>query len=351
MKERIKLTSQYEEAGVNIHAGETAVEDIKRIVKQTQDANVLSGLGGFGAEYELTSALKGVAEPVLISGTDGVGTKLMLAVEANKHDTIGIDLVAMCANDVLAQGARPLFFLDYIGVGQLDPQRVTTIVKGIAHGCQLAGLSLIGGEMAEMPGIYRNQDYDLSGFAVGMADKSRLLGSQNVQDGDQLIGLKSTGVHSNGFSLVRKIIDDAQLSLTKVYPGLTQPLSDELLTPTKLYYNEVYPLIQAGELHAAANITGGGLADNLGRMIPDNLTAMIDPHSWQVPTIFNILQDAGHVSDSEMQQVFNMGIGMVLVVSQTNLKSVQENLAKQQADFQTIGEVVKRREHAVEYRI
>ncbi|MTV83050.1 phosphoribosylformylglycinamidine cyclo-ligase [Secundilactobacillus folii] len=343
------MTSQYEEAGVNIHAGEEAVDSIKAAVSQTQNSNVLAGLGGFGAEYELTSELGGIKEPVLISGTDGVGTKLMLAVEADKHDTIGIDLVAMCANDVLAQGAKPLFFLDYIGVGQLDPGRVTVLVKGIAKGCKQAGLALIGGEMAEMPGIYHDQDYDLSGFAVGLADKSKLLGSMKVQAGDHLIGLTSSGVHSNGYSLVRKIIADAQLDVNATYDGLQQSLISTLLTPTKLYFADVYPLIQAGQLHAAANITGGGLADNLGRMIPDNLTATVDPASWEVPTIFQILQTAGHVSTSEMRRVFNMGIGMVLIVGDEELTAVQAALDKQQTGYQMIGEVVKRREHAVEY--
>lgn len=344
------MTSQYEQAGVNIHAGEEAVDDIKSIVKQTHDDNVLGGIGGFGAEYELTSEVANLKEPVLISGTDGVGTKLMLAIEANKHASIGIDLVAMCANDVLAQGAKPLYFLDYIGLGELEPEKVTLIVKGIAQGCQEAGLSLIGGEMAEMPGIYRSEDYDLSGFAVGIADKSRLLGSMQVQEGDILVGLNSSGVHSNGYSLVRKIISDAHLDLNKPYPGLKQPLIDELLTPTKLYFRQVYPLIQSGKLHAAAHITGGGLADNLGRMIPDELTALVNPQSWNVPSIFEVLQQVGKVSIAEMRQVFNMGIGMVLVVSPEDIDEVTTALEQQKAGYQTIGKVVKRREQPVQYR-
>ncbi|WP_203650806.1 phosphoribosylformylglycinamidine cyclo-ligase [Secundilactobacillus yichangensis] len=343
------MTSQYEQAGVNIHAGEEAVSEIKQVVSQTHDSNVLSGLGGFGAEYELTSELGHLNQPVLISGTDGVGTKLLLAIEADNHATIGIDLVAMCANDVLAQGAKPLFFLDYIGLGELEPDKVMTIVKGIAAGCRQAGLSLIGGEMAEMPGIYRSKDYDLSGFAVGIADKAQLLGSMKVQEGDVLLGLASSGVHSNGYSLVRKIIADAKLDLKKVYPGLSQPLIDELLTPTTLYYQSVYPLVQANDLHAMAHITGGGLADNLGRMIPAGLTALVNPNSWEVPAIFNLLQDAGDVSLTEMRQVFNMGIGMVLVVSQQNVDKVRSTLNQQKMATQTIGKVVKRREQPVQY--
>lgn len=344
------MTSQYEQAGVNIHAGEEAVQDIKAIVNQTHDSNVLGGLGGFGAEYELTSEVGHLNQPVLVSGTDGVGTKLLLAIEADNHATIGIDLVAMCANDVLAQGAKPLFFLDYIGLGELEPDKVMTIVKGIAKGCQQAGLSLIGGEMAEMPGIYRSKDYDLSGFAVGIADKTRLLGSMRVQAGDFLLGLDSSGVHSNGYSLVRKIIQDTDLDLKKVYPGLKQPLVNELLMPTKLYYQQVYPLIQTGSLHAVAHITGGGLADNLGRMMPSDLTAMIDPESWQVPAIFKVLQDAGKVPLSEMRHVFNMGIGMVLVVPQHRVDDVKAALEQQQTGYQTIGKVVKRLEHPVQYQ-
>lgn len=343
------MASQYEEAGVNIHAGEAAVQDIKEIVNQTHDENVLHGLGGFGAEYELTGLMGQYQQPVLISGTDGVGTKLMLAIAADKHETIGIDLVAMCANDVLAQGAKPLFFLDYLGLGSLDPQRVTTVVKGIAEGCRQAGLSLIGGEMAEMPGIYKNDDYDLSGFAVGLADKAALLGAEKVQAGDVLIGLSSSGIHSNGYSLVRKIVADAKLDLNRTYPTLTQPLIDELLTPTTLYYHSVYPLVQAGQLHAAANITGGGLADNLGRMIPDKLTAEIDTTSWQVPAIFNFLQEQGQISETEMRQVFNMGIGMVLVVPATEVEQVTTTLTQQTTPFQVIGKVVNRREQPVEY--
>lgn len=343
------MASRYEEAGVNIQAGEAAVQDIKEIVNQTHDENVLHGLGGFGAEYELTGLMGQYQQPVLISGTDGVGTKLMLAIAADKHETIGIDLVAMCANDVLAQGAKPLFFLDYLGLGNLDPQRVTTVIKGIAEGCRQAGLSLIGGEMAEMPGIYKNDDYDLSGFAVGLADKAALLGAEKVQAGDVLIGLSSSGIHSNGYSLVRKIVADAKLDLNHMYPTLTQPLIDELLTPTTLYYHSVYPLVQAGQLHAAANITGGGLADNLGRMIPDGLTAEIDATSWQVPAIFNFLQEQGQISEAEMRQVFNMGIGMVLVVPATESEQVITTLTQQATPFQVIGKVVNRREQPVEY--
>lgn len=341
------MPNQYEAAGVNIQAGEKAVDQIKQVVKETQDQNVLSGLGGFGAEYDLTTVISNYRQPVLISGADGVGTKLMLAVESNQHDTIGIDLVAMCANDILAQGARPLYFLDYIGLGKLQPDRVATIVAGIANGCRQAGLSLIGGEMAEMPGIYRGEDYDLSGFAVGIAEKERLFGTESVQEGDVLVGLSSSGLHSNGFSLVRHIIKQRHLDLEDQVSG--SRLIDELLTPTKLYYSDMRPLIDDQLIHAAANITGGGLAGNLARMIPTTLTAKIDTESWHTPSIFNYLQRVGGVSTTDMRQVFNMGIGMVLVVGQSELPQVEATLQQQQTTYNIIGKVVMRHERSVEY--
>lgn len=343
------MTSQYEQAGVNIEAGEQAVDNIKDVVAATQDSNVLHGIGGFGAEYELTALMGQYKEPVLISGTDGVGTKLLLAIQANQHATIGIDLVAMCANDVLAQGAKPLFFLDYLGLGKLESDQVTTVVSGIAEGCKQAGLSLIGGEMAEMPGIYHNGDYDLSGFAVGIADKQALLGSHNVQAGDVLIGLASSGVHSNGYSLVRKILTDAQLDVDRQYDGLPDTLMNTLLTPTVLYDKAVRPLMDSNLVHAAANITGGGIIENLARMIPASFTAEVDEATWTTPAIFNLLQDAGKISQDEMRKVFNMGIGMVLIVSSDRADAVLAQLSQTTIQAQTIGKVVNRRDQPVEY--
>ncbi|KRK49101.1 phosphoribosylformylglycinamidine cyclo-ligase [Secundilactobacillus kimchicus] len=336
----------YEEAGVNIAAGEQAVSEIKEMVKTTHDHNVLAGIGGFGAEYALTDVLAGVPEPVLVSGTDGVGTKLRIAIEMQKHDTIGIDLVAMCANDILTQGARPLFFLDYLGVGQLKPATVKQIVAGIADGCRQSHLSLIGGEMAEMPGIYQGADYDLSGFAVGLVSRRRRLTAERVQADDVVVGLPSNGVHSNGFSLVRHIVETAQLDLHQTYPGFDQPLGLELLTPTKLYYQAVYPLIEAGIVQAAAHITGGGLAGNLARSIPAGLTAVIDRQAWQVPTIFSLLQRAGKIDDDEMRQVFNLGIGMALIVRPEAVQTVLNRVP----NAVVIGKIKKRGETAVELR-
>ncbi|MBW1605733.1 phosphoribosylformylglycinamidine cyclo-ligase [Lactobacillus sp. Sy-1] len=342
------MADQYKKAGVDIESGAQAVNQIKSIVKATQDANVIGGIGGFGAEYSLKDSFAKFKNPVLISGTDGVGTKLLLAIQANLHNTIGIDLVAMCANDILAQGAEPLFFLDYVGVGKLDPSQMKEIVSGIADGCQQAGLSLIGGEMAEMPGIYTNGDYDLSGFAVGIGDKDELLGAANVQAGDVLIGLASSGVHSNGFSLVRKIIKDADLDVHQTYPGFDEPLINALLAPTKLYYHAVNPSIQADLIHSIAHITGGGIADNLSRSIPEHLTAQIDRSSWEVPTLFKALQKWGHLDTNDMDQVFNQGIGMVLVVPKENVAAVEANLTAQKQAYYQIGKVVKRNAAAVE---
>ncbi|UQS86744.1 phosphoribosylformylglycinamidine cyclo-ligase [Nicoliella spurrieriana] len=342
------MADQYKQAGVDIESGAKAVDQIKSIVRATQDANVIGGIGGFGAEYSLKDSFAKFKNPVLISGTDGVGTKLLLAIQADRHTTIGIDLVAMCANDILAQGAEPLFFLDYVGIGKLNPTQIKAIVSGVADGCKQAGLSLIGGEMAEMPGIYTNGDYDLSGFAVGIGDKDELLGADKVQAGDVLIGLASSGVHSNGFSLVRKIIQDAKLDVNQTYPGFEQPLIDALLAPTKLYYHAVNPSIQADLIHSIAHITGGGIADNLSRSIPDNLTAQIDRTTWTVPHLFKALQEWGHLDTSDMDQVFNQGIGMVLVVPPSKVAAVQANLKAQSQTYYQIGKVVNRNRKAVE---
>ncbi|TPR40642.1 phosphoribosylformylglycinamidine cyclo-ligase [Apilactobacillus micheneri] len=344
------MPNEYQKAGVNIDNGIAAVKNISQIVKSTQDKNVISGIGGFGAEYSLANDISNLNNPVLVSGTDGVGTKLLLAIQANQHNTIGIDLVAMCANDILAQGAQPLFFLDYLGVGQLEPNKVKKIVSGIAEGCKQAGLSLIGGEMAEMPGIYQaKEDYDLSGFAVGIADHSLLLSKENVHENDILIGLSSSGIHSNGYSLVRKIIDDANLDLNKQYQEMSEKLINILLKPTKLYYNSVYPLVKSNLINAMAHITGGGIADNLSRMIPENLTAKINHGSWHVPEIFNFLQAKGKLSQHEMDQVFNQGLGMILVVDPKNLKKVINELNARNENYYEIGKVVKRNEQAVEF--
>ncbi|WP_167387275.1 phosphoribosylformylglycinamidine cyclo-ligase [Apilactobacillus quenuiae] len=343
------MSNQYQSSGVNISNGQKAVKSIGQMVQNTQDANVLAGVGGFGAEYSLKNEVSEIKNPVLISGTDGVGTKLMLAIETNKHTTIGIDLVAMCANDILAQGAKPLFFLDYLGIGDLKPEKVKQIISGIASGCEQAGLSLIGGEMAEMPGIYKSDDYDLSGFAVGIANHDKLLGPNRVQEGDVLLGLPSSGIHSNGYSLVRKIVNDNELDLNAKYSGLDGTLIDNLLKPTKLYYKSVYPLIESNLINAAAHITGGGIVDNLARSIPNKLTADVKRNSWPVPAIFNFLKLHGKLDQSDMDEVFNQGIGMVLIVSPDKLKRVINDLKLKNEAFYEIGKVVNRDEQAVKF--
>ncbi|MCF6515049.1 phosphoribosylformylglycinamidine cyclo-ligase [Lactobacillus sp. S2-2] len=334
------MANKYEEAGVDIQNGSKAVLSISKMVESTYDKNVISGIGGFGSEYSLSEINQTFDNPVLISSTDGVGTKLLLAIENNINDKIGIDLVAMCANDILAQGAKPLFFLDYLGVGNLKPDKIKEIISGIVEGCKDSHLSLIGGEMAEMPGIYQSDDYDLSGFAVGVAEKDRLIGADRVSEGDYLIGLPSSGVHSNGYSLVRKIIEDAQLDFNKKYDDLNQSLIDSLLEPTKLYFKTVYPLIERDLVSSIAHITGGGIEDNLSRSIPSNLTAEINRDQWKVPEIFNVLKKYGDLTQADVDQVFNQGIGMILVINQDNYQEVTNLFDLNKEDYYEIGKVV-----------
>ncbi|MCL0329539.1 phosphoribosylformylglycinamidine cyclo-ligase [Apilactobacillus sp. TMW 2.2457] len=331
------LNDQYKAAGVNIEAGAEAVNDIKSVVKSTQDSNVLSGIGGFGAEYAIGSLVKNMSNPVLVSGTDGVGTKLMLAIQNDRNEHIGVDLVAMCVNDILSQGATPMFFLDYLSTGALKPDHVAKIVQGIAEGCKQGHLSLIGGEMAEMPGMYRNKDYDLSGFAVGMVDKDKMLGAQKVSKGDILIGLPSSGIHSNGYSLVRKIIKDNDLNIEEYRDDLKESILDAVMRPTNIYYSDLKPLLDKNVVNAAAHITGGGILDNLARIIPTNLTADVYEKAWHRPAIFDLLQKYGNVNHQEMHSVFNMGIGMILAVNPQNLNVVKKYLGDKGLE---IGEVV-----------
>ncbi|MCL2360555.1 MAG: phosphoribosylformylglycinamidine cyclo-ligase [Defluviitaleaceae bacterium] len=309
------MSNQYKQAGVNIEAGYEAVSRIKKHVDKTKIPGVLGGLGGFGGLFELTSYMAGMKEPVTVSGTDSVGTKVMLAFAMDKHDTIGIDAVAMCVNDVIVVGAKPLFFLDYIGCGKLDPAQAEAIVAGVCEGCVQSGSALIGGEMAEMPGVYKPGEYDLVGFSVGIADKSKLITGENVQAGDVLIGLPSSGVHSNGFSLIRKIIADNNLSLKKTYPGFDKPLGEILMTPTKIYAKEVQALMDTVTVKGMAHITGGGFIENIPRMLPVGRGAVINRGTWDIPAIFPFLQEQGGIDEMEMYNLFNMGIGMVAVVS------------------------------------
>lgn len=297
----------YAAAGVDIDAGNSLIERIKPIVRNTFRPGVLTGLGGFGALFEIPP---GYRHPVLVSGTDGVGTKLKLAMQLNRHDTIGIDLVAMCVNDIIVTGAEPLFFLDYYATGQLAVDTATEVVSGIARGCELAGCALTGGETAEMPGMYGGEDYDLAGFAVGIIEKERILQPASVQPGDVLLGLASSGPHSNGYSLVRKVIEVADADLSIAFDGNT--LGEALLAPTRIYVKPLLKLLADCEVHALAHITGGGLTENIPRVLPGNSEAVIDLGAWNRPAVFDWLQQQGRITDREMLRTFNCGIGMVI---------------------------------------
>lgn len=300
----------YKDAGVDIDAGNELVNRIKSVVKETKRPEVMGGLGGFGA---LCAIPQKYNQPILVSGTDGVGTKLRLAMDLNRHESIGIDLVAMCVNDLIVQGAEPLFFLDYYATGKLNVDVAATVVTGIAQGCKQSGCALVGGETAEMPGMYHGDDYDLAGFCVGVVEKSEMIDGSKVRDGDALIALASSGAHSNGYSLVRKIIEVSGVNpATKQLDG--KPLADHLLAPTKIYVKSVLDLISKIEVHAIAHITGGGFWENIPRVLPNNTQAIIDESSWQWPAIFNWLQLAGNVSRHEMYRTFNCGVGLIIAL-------------------------------------
>ena len=303
--------SDYEAAGVSIDRGNELVANIKSLVRAAHRPEVLAELGGFGALFDLSATKYRL--PVLVSGTDGVGTKIKLAIELGRHDTIGIDLVAMCVNDILAQGAEPLFFLDYFACSELDVATATDVVKGIVRGCSLSGCALIGGETAEMPGMYQPGDYDLAGFCVGVAEKDEIITGEDISQGDILIAIPSSGLHANGFSLVRKILTDSETSLTDKLGGI--PFSELLLEPTRIYKNIIFALLPEVNLKAIAHITGGGLTENIPRVIPADVCAEIHRDSWRWPAIFHWLQETGKVNSTEMYRTFNCGIGMVLVVS------------------------------------
>ena len=309
----------YRDAGVDIDAGNRLVDRIKPHAQRTRRPGVLDGLGGFGALFELP--LDRYRQPVLVSGTDGVGTKLKLALELNRHDTIGIDLVAMCVNDVLVTGAEPLFFLDYYATGALDVDVAATVIQGIAEGCAQAGAALVGGETAEMPGMYGAGDYDLAGFCVGVVEKSRIIDGSRVAPGDVLLGLASSGPHSNGYSLIRKILAVSGAQLDQAFAG--QSLGDALLAPTRIYVKPVLNLLQQLEVHAIAHITGGGLTENLPRVLPAGSKAIIDTASWQRPAIFQWLQQQGGVAAAEMWRTFNCGVGMVICVAAADAERAQ----------------------------
>jgi phosphoribosylformylglycinamidine cyclo-ligase len=328
----------YRNAGVDIDAGNEVVERIKPLVKRSFRPEVMGGLGGFGAMFDLSGKYK---EPVLVSGTDGVGTKLKLAQQLNRHDTIGIDLVAMCVNDVLVQGAEPLFFLDYFATGKLDIETTVAVVGGIAKGCELSGCALIGGETAEMPDMYPPGEYDLAGFCVAGVEKSKILDGANVRQGDVLIGIASSGAHSNGYSLIRKIYDRAGRPADLDLDGVA--LVDALMAPTRLYVKPILALlggVNGGGIHAMAHITGGGLTENIIRVVPDGLGLNIDVSAWTLPPLFDWLQREGNVPHEEMWRTFNCGIGFVLVAPQSAVSALEGELDRLALPHWRIGEVV-----------
>ncbi len=333
------MSQSYKQAGVDVEAGYEAVERMKKHVARTMRPEVIGGLGSFAGLFDISSM--SYEHPVLVTGTDGVGTKLKLAFQMDQHDTIGIDVVAMCVNDIVAQGADPLLFLDYIACGKNEPDRIEQIVKGISDGCEQAGSALVGGETAEMPGMYQSDEYDLAGFVVGMADKDKLITGQHVQAGDVLIGLSSSGVHSNGFSLVRKIFESQELGLKSTYAPFDKPLGEVLLTPTKIYVQSINALKQAVSIKGVAHVTGGGFYENIPRMLPDGMGVSIDQTSWRVPPIFEFLREQGEITDEDMFGVFNMGIGMVAVVSEQDVPASLEALNNAGEKAQVIGHVTE----------
>ncbi len=325
----------YKTAGVDIEAGNRLVDRIKPIAAKTRTAGVMAGLGGFGSLFQLP--LDRYHQPVLVSGTDGVGTKLKLAGDLHRHDSIGIDLVAMCVNDIIVQGAEPLFFLDYFATGRLDVDTAASVIEGIGRGCELAGAALVGGETAEMPGMYQQGDYDLAGFCVGIVEKDRIIDGSRVQAGDKLLGLAASGPHANGYSLIRRIIADSGISLNTPLDG--KPIAISLLEPTRIYVQSLLHLCREFSVHAMAHITGGGITENLPRVLPRGLQANIDLASWPRPTVFQWLQNHGNIAEQEMLKTFNCGIGMVVCVSPDDAESAANLLSEQGETVFALGEV------------
>lgn len=334
------MSEKYRDSGVDIENGYLAVKKIKSLTKKTNNLGVINDIGAFGGMFDLSRYH--VKEPILVSGTDGVGTKLLIAQKANKHDTIGIDLVAMCVNDIITVLAKPLFFLDYIALGILNPDLVEKIVQGITLGCIEAGCALIGGETAEMPDMYSKDHYDLAGYVTGVVEKSEIITVDNVLEGDSLIGIKSSGLHSNGFSLVRKILfKDNNISLDDYIPQLDSVLKDVLLAPTRIYVKAIETLSKNVKVHGISHITGGGFIENIPRMLPENLGAEIHENSYPSQPIFKYLEDLGKIPHQEMFNVFNMGIGMVIAINDKNVDKSIECLKKEGYDAYKIGKVVK----------
>ena len=325
----------YRQAGVDIDAGNALVERIKPVVKKTFRPGVMTGLGGFGALFELPIA--DYQQPILVSGTDGVGTKLKLAMMMNKHDTIGIDLVAMCVNDIVVTGAEPLFFLDYYATGKLEVDKGADIISGIAEGCSRAGCALTGGETAEMPGMYSGEDYDLAGFSVGIVEKSKMITADKVAVGDVLLGLASSGPHSNGYSLIRKVLEVSGADLAQPMGDTT--LGEALLAPTRIYVKQLLALFKEVNVHALAHNTGGGLTENVPRVLPENTAAAIDPHSWPRPPVFDWLQQQGNIDAKEMLRTFNCGIGMVVCVAAADVAKATQILEAQGETVYRLGQI------------
>jgi phosphoribosylformylglycinamidine cyclo-ligase len=336
--ERPPTVHSYRDAGVDIDAGDRLVENIKSLAAGTMREGVLAGIGGFGALFEVPGRYR---EPVLVSGTDGVGTKLKLAFELDRHDTVGIDLVAMSVNDILVQGAEPLFFLDYFACGKLDVSTATAVVRGIAKGCEMAGCALIGGETAEMPGMYPPGEYDLAGFAVGAVEKSKIIDGRTISAGDVVLGLASSGLHSNGYSLVRRILEARRADLSSDLGGRT--LGETLLEPTRIYVRPLLATLRQAQIKGLAHITGGGLVENVPRVLPADVTAVLDRKAWRRPPIFDWLQRAGNVEDAQMHRVFNCGIGMTVIVARQEADNVSRLLAAAGETVFRIGEIRARR--------
>ncbi len=333
------FSESYKNAGVDVTAGYKSVELMKQFVKNTYDKNVISDLGGFGGLYSLNT--EEIKQPILVSGTDGVGTKLKLAFLMDKHDTIGQDCVAMCVNDIICCGAKPLFFLDYMALGKNVPEVVATIVKGVSDGCVLAGCSLVGGETAEMPGFYKEGEYDLAGFSVGVVDKEKIINSETIEIGDKVIGIASSGVHSNGFSLVRKVFDINEQNINKYYDELGMTIGESLLTPTKIYVKPVLELIKKVQVKGISHITGGGFYENMPRMLKDGVALQIKKDSYPVLPIFKLIQKIGNIPERDMYNTFNMGIGMAIIVKSSEAENAVKILEEQGEKAYIIGEVVE----------
>ncbi len=334
----------YADSGVDIDKANKLVDRIKDIAKSTPRSGVMGDIGGFGGLFSLN--LSNISNPVLVSATDGVGTKLKIAIQMGKHDTIGIDLVAMCVNDIIVQGAKPLFFLDYLAMGSLDNTVAEEIIKGIATGCNQAGCALIGGETAEMPGLYQTGDYDLSGFSVGIVDNDKIIDGSYIRPGHKLIGLASSGIHSNGFSLVRKIFfDKCKYDVTTQIPELGTTLGEELIKPTIIYVPTILSLLRDLPIHGLVHITGGGIDENIIRVIPNACKAVVHKGSWEIPPVFHLLQKEGNVPDVEMQRTFNNGIGMVLVVPEKSAEEVMDRLGAMNENAYFIGEILDRKDN------